>query len=381
MSKRETVRFLLFGATLSFCSAQSAMGQSATDNVVNLESSGSITLRSGDSTVVQNLFIEAGLGVECAIDIKDLNNVVIKNVEIRHANVGICARNAANLTIENVRLISTSMPSTGPHCEHGVAECFHDKKNWANPNDRVAIFTINAENSNYSRISIRGAATGFYVNDSPNTQVSSVTCEDMRGPFPRGQCAQFVRSDGSSIDNFYAKNIEGASHGEDNINAFKSDNVTVSNGLIDGNFSIHGIGVIADSGADDMRVLDVDVTNTANGALNVWSNDDATVGRNFYAENIRVKNTQCESRQGLIPSSGGLIAANHPMSVNSRFVNVQYFNHCRKFTTFCMPGDSCRLNNTGSADIREEDFTLKQPLKLVFPWEVSSPTILDVQIK
>jgi len=162
---------------------------------------------------------------------------------------------------------------------------------------------------------------------------------------------------------------------------YESDNVEVSDGLIDGNYSVNGVGVIADTGSDNAVVRNIDIINTTVVGVSVWSNDENNIGRNFLAENIRVKDTSCSSRDGRVPSSGGLAFAAHPNSENPQFLNSQWFNHCRSTVIWCSPGGSCRQRSGGVADIREEDFEPKQPLELIFPWEVSRPVITELTVQ
>ena len=58
---------------------------------------------------------------------------------------------------------------------------------------------------------------------------------NFHGPFPRGQFVQFDKSGNSSLTNFYVYNDPAHSHPEDNVSVYYSPNVTISNGLIDGN--------------------------------------------------------------------------------------------------------------------------------------------------
>ena len=231
------------------------------------------------------------------------------------------------------------------------------------------------------RVETTGASGGVFSYKSDGTTITDIVCLDIHGPYPRAQCVQFVSSDDGSVNGFYAKNWFEQSRSEDNFNAYDSDRITVQNGLIDGNYSVNGVGVIADHGSDDMTVRDVDVLNTSVSAVSVWSNDAAKVGKNFLAERIRVKDTQCVSRDGQTPSSQGLVFAAHPDANNFRFLDSQYSNHCRSLAFYCKPGASCRSSGTGQVDLREEDFTPRTPLSLEFPWERTAPTITDVRIE
>jgi hypothetical protein len=204
------------------------------------------------------------------------------------------------------------------------------------------------------------ASSAIYAVNSPKTQLSKIRCFDMRGPFPRGQCVQFNRSSNSSLTTFYAQNFKNQSHSEDNINTYDSDNIVIQNGLIDGNWSQNGVGVIADTGSDNMLIENVDLIHISNASVSVYSNDPNTVGSNFKAQNIRIKDSQCESRQATKPSSGGLMLAAHPYAINPTFSNIKWYNHCRSSVNWCLPGQDCRQNSTGKiSNIIEESFTTR----------------------
>lgn len=350
-------------------------------SATSLDDSGPLSVKGRDDVVIEDVHIRTSTSEDCAIDVYDARNVTIRRVHIEHSNKGICAQDVEGLVIEQVKFESLSAPSSGPHCEHGVSTCTFDKSRWADPDRRLAMRLLRTPDVRIDRVETRGASGGVFSYRSPGTAVTDIVCLDIHGPYPRAQCVQFVESDDSSVDGFYAKNWFEQSRSEDNFNAFKSDRVTVQNGLIDGNFSVNGVGVIADKGSDDMVVRDVDILNTSVSAVSVWSNDPALVGRNFLAERIRVKDTHCVSRDGQTPSSKGLVFAAHKDADNFRFIDTQYFNHCRDQTFFCSPGASCRNSGTGQVDLREEDFTPREPLSLVFPWERSVPVITDVVIE
>jgi len=67
------------------------------------------------------------------------------------------------------------------------------------------------------------------------------------GPFPRGQCVQFDKCNNSILEDFSCEN-DNSSYTEDNVNVFESNNVTVRRGLIDGNNSPSGDGVMYECG-------------------------------------------------------------------------------------------------------------------------------------
>lgn len=367
-------------ASLNGTSESFTISRPAGYQPVLLASSGPLNITQ-DNQVIENLSITAGTGDGCAIRALNVSNLTIRNVDIRHANIGICAQDVSNLVINDVRLSSTSAPAAGPHCDHGVSECKFTKSKWANPDNRLAIKLNRAPASILKRISINKASGGVFTYKAHNTKIYDVVCTDIRGPYPRGQCVQFVNTNDALLKNFYSKIWKNQSRSEDNVNMYQSDNVLITDGFIDGNYSINGVGVIADTGSDNAHVRNIDLINTTVVAISVWSNDEAQVGKNFLAENIRAKDTHCDSRDGYKPSSQGLVFGMHPKASNPRYVNTQYFNHCRSTVTWCVPGSYCSKGIGGSIDIREADFTPKAALALVFPWESRRPVITELTVQ
>jgi len=320
--------------------------------LLQLEESGPVSA-SFDGQVIENLRINTSQKQRCAISVKGHKDVVIRNVHITHKGAGICLNDAENASIQKALVVSTSAPKTGPHCNFGVENC-------------------NSDDVTIEHVETEKGASGILIEKSDNVHVSELRCFDIRGPYPRGSCLSFVRSDHGSLSNFYSKNIQDVSHDLDIINMWKSDHVTVSDGLVDGSYGRNAAGVIADDSSDFVTVSNVDFVRTSNTATAVASSrGNETVGKNFVAENIRVKDTSCLARDGRPPSSGSLVVwiqggADHP-----RVSNYQYVNHCRKYAVYCL-NKSCRTRNGGVGgkfDIREEDFQLKEPLQLMFDWQ------------
>ncbi len=309
--------------------------------------------------IIKDKIIYAGVGEDCGIDVNNLDDIRIENITIFHANKGICIENSDNVFIKNVRLINLAAPNTGPHCvrqgnELKPEECWGTRNSSADK--RLGIFLNKSNNTTIEDVYTAQASSGIYAFSSPNTHISKIRCFDSRGPFPRGQCVQFNNSNDSSVSTFYAKAYLDQSHSEDTFNAYESDRIKFESGLIDGNYSINGVGLIADSGSDDVVVHDVDIIHTSVSGVSVYANK--TKGKNFKASKIRVKDTQCYSRKGASPSSGGLILAAQPGTPNFSFDDIIFFNHCRQTTVWCKSGSTCGGIQQGGSmtNIREQDF-------------------------
>lgn len=331
-----------------------------------------------DNVVVENLDIYLQDHKKCGIRIENRKNVTIRNVNIRHAGAGICVFGSENVTIETARLVNT-IDRAGPHCRPGltVQDCkwVHRRKEPRKlypVNTHNNIWILKSSNVLLNTVYVEKGESGIFAEQTDNLEIQNLHCRDIRGPYWRGQCVQVFKSHGAKISNFYAQQFLESSSGHDNFNAYESDHVVVSNGLIDGNWSRNGVGVIADSLANNMTVKDVDILHNGVAGVNVWSGatkeDNGRIGVNFTVENVRVKSGHCDTtwhnKPDYGPSSGGMAFAMHPAAVGARFINSQYADHCREHAVFSS-------SRPDVFDIREEDFEPKAPpIDIRFPWLV-----------
>ena len=232
---------------------------------------GTIYAKSGD--VIENLDIYSdGVGIE----LEDDDNVTIRNVRIHYnganqGSAGIDAVDADNLRIQGVEMINAGAPATGPNRDGG----------------EFGVSLFHSPGASVTGATVRDASTGIYLQDSPNAALEGIEGHNMRGPFPRGQLVQFNRSGNSSLNNFYVFNDLQKSWTEDNIHiGHDSDGVRITNGLIDGNNSPSGVGVMLE-GAQNTTVRNVDTVHMGNGAFtDLGSNnlfDDVRSFDNFFA--------------------------------------------------------------------------------------------------
>jgi hypothetical protein len=184
----------------------------------------------------------------------------------------------------------------------------------------------------------------------------------MRGPFPRGQCVQLDKSDNVILEDFSYERVAGVSWEEDNISAYNSSNVTIRRGLIDGNNSPSGVGVMieqTDGSKSGGLVEDVDTLRMGNGAFSGYPARNVTFRRTRTRQNI------CTSQDGRgTPLSNALNWAGEPSrSSNLRVENSSYF-------ALCNPNNLVWDRNKFSlVDIRSADFTPRSPIRVDFPWE------------
>jgi len=342
-----------------------------------LPSSDPIVVRE-DGEIIENLDILTNAHDRCAIQINDRKDITVRNVNIRHAGAGICIFESDNITIESVRLVST-IRQAGPHCRPGltVDEC----KLVSRRREPHKLYPVNTHNNIWVQRSnnvvidtvyLEKGESGIFAKQTSELKIRNIHCRDVRGPYWRGQCVQVFRSDGATISDFYAQQFFNTSSGHDNFNAYESNNITVSNGLIDGNWSRNGVGVIADSDANDMTVKDVDILHNGVAGVNVWSGgtkeDNGRIGKNFTVENVRVRSGHCDvtwiPKEDYGPSSGGMAFAMHPSAKGARFLKSQYWDHCRDHAVF-------NKSRPEVFDIKEEEFEAKAPpIDIEFPWLV-----------
>lgn len=82
--------------------------------------------------------------------------------------------------------------------------------------------------------------------------MENVIAKNVRGPFPAGQCFQLNQSDHSVVENFLCLNELGKAWTEDTISAWRASDVTIKNGVVDGNNALTGIGVMYEGSSKEI---------------------------------------------------------------------------------------------------------------------------------
>lgn len=274
-----------------------------------LQSSGPIVV-SRNGQIIENLKIVSTTSSP-AITVKGFSDVIIRNVAIEHRNgMGIEFANAPRLRIENVSVLHTGAPAKG-----------------ANPNDEL--INIGGENSAdvvMRNVRLEKGSTGIYMLNSPRAKLSLIEGHDFRGPFPRGQLVQFDKSHDSVLEDFSNENPQSTSWPEDNISVFNSSNVTVRRGLLQGNNSPSGVGVMyeqIDSSVSGGLVEDVDAVGQGNGCFSGLPARNVTFNRANCVANI------CTDQGRGKPMSNGLAYAGDPDgSSNLKILSSKYDRLC-----------------------------------------------------
>jgi pectate lyase len=199
-----------------------------------------------------DVWVENGNAIQINHD-----NVIVRNVRVHHkTGDGINVTDAKGVKIDHVEIINMDPP-------RGF--------NGESDTSIINIEGFNASNLTITNTTVRDGASGIYIQQSPNVVVDHVDGYNFHGGFPRGQFVQFGFSDGSRLTNFYTKSDLYNSRTEDNINVYHSNNVTIENGVVDGNNSPSGVGVLFEGDSGGGIVRNVDVVRQSNGGFSSYS--------------------------------------------------------------------------------------------------------------
>ena len=217
----------------------------------------------------------------------------------------------------------------------------------------TGIYSYGVSGLDVSNATFRNTGTGIAAIQSPGTVLTGITGYDMQGPFPGGQLVQFGSSDGSSLTNFAVHNDAGLSHPEDDISVVSSRNTAIAQGVVDGDNSPSGVGVMVEGQSDGTTVSDVDALQMGDGAFSSYSdNVDFTNVRSF-------SNIAGDQGRG-VPLSNGLIF--YAEGSNVSFDDASYTD----------PGDPNNIfvgNGSTQADIAEApNAVATTPITNVLPW-------------
>lgn len=253
------------------------------DAACELRASGPVKA-SRNGQIIENLDIESSNAP--GISVVGYRDVIIRNVRIRHRNApGIKLTNADNTKLDTVEVVN--MTDSG-----GVV-----------PSDFSNVVCNSSSAVSVRNVRTLSGSSGFYFQDCPSAELTNVEGENFRGPFPRGQFIQFNRSNNSTLSDFSTKMDPANSWGEDNISVFNSANVIIRRGLIDGNNSPTGVGVMIEHRADSVKgatVEDVDAVHMGNGCFATFAGKEVTFNRTRCREMI------CTDQGRGVPKSGGL---------------------------------------------------------------------------
>ena len=208
-----------------------------------------------DGQVIENLDLWVFDGDAIRVE---HDNVVIRNVTIHHADGnGIVVEDSSGVTVENSLIVNSDPPDGN----QGLA------------GEATGIRVVNAPDFTASHVTLQDSGTGIYLGQSPGATLSHIEGHDFHGLYPSGQFVQLYQSPDGSLSNFAVSNDPNGSHVEDNVSIIDSPNVSISNGVIDGNNSPSGVGVMFEGESQGGHVQNVDVIHMGNGGFSSYSDD------------------------------------------------------------------------------------------------------------
>ncbi len=305
-----------------------------------LTPSGPIVVEADDQ-IIENLHVVSTRGA--AITIDGHSGVTIRNVWIEHSGgpgISIGA-GSDDVYIESVAVEHTGAPAQGENPSDGLVniECYGSAR---------PVITN-------ARL-VRGSS-GVYLVECPDAALSMLEGHDFRGPFPRGQLVQFDKSSGSVLEDFSVINPQDSSWPEDNVNVYQSLDVEIRRGLVDGNNSPSGVGVIFDGDEALGVVEDVDAIRMGNGCFSDYAGSDGVVFRR-----TRCRENICEDQGRGLPLSNALMWAGHPEYTQIRIEESQYFASCNG--NLVWPEESFAV-----IELEEVDFPLREAIEVELCWE------------
>ena len=311
----------------------------STAKALVLTNSGPVTV-TADNQVVQNLLITASTGN--GITVNSHVGVTIQNCEIHHVTgSGISFSNANNLHISNCLIVCDGSPASGQN----------PSTNLCNISGQYSTGLV------FTNLKLIRGSSGIRVLSSPGANFSFIEGHDFRGPYPRGQLVQFDKSDTCTLQDFSCENPPATSWPEDIVSVFQSSNVTVQRGLVDGNNSTNGVGIMFEqSGGVGTGGLcqDVDAIHQSDGCFSAYPGTNVVFNRTRSRDNFNT-----DQGRGL-PASGALAWAGGPGSSGLQIQNSNYFN---------LAGQSVwDRSNFTLIQLTSLDFTPRAPIRVALPW-------------
>ena len=303
----------------------------------SLDASGPVA-STAPGEVIENLHIivDGQDGVRVTHD-----DVVLRNLFVEHRGGEGIVVTSDRVRVENVHVVHTGAPASGAN----------------DSAERVNIRCQGGAELTVERARLVRGSSGIYLVGCDDSVLRAVEGHDFRGPFPRGQVVQWNDSHDGLLEHFSVENPPG-SWPEDSVNAYESQNVTIRDGLVDGNNAPSGVGVIFDRDSTGL-VEDVDAVRMGNGCFSAYAGGaDATFRR------TRCRETICESQDGRgEPRSGSLVWAGNPELTGAHTIEDSVYD------ALCTPNLVWPAESFATVDIRDEAFTPRDPLRLDFCWE------------
>ena len=173
-------------------------------------------------------------------------NVTVRNVIIYHASnaMGIYGWKPHGLTIENVQVIAYGNEWGAQACPSRSPLSGYDCSN-------IKIYY--AENLVMNNVHVENGSRGVSLVGCENAVLDGIVAKNVRGPFPAGQCVQIGYGHGSTLTRFTCINELDIAWPEDSISIYRSSDVLVSDGVIEGSNAPTGICLMFEGSDPDVH--------------------------------------------------------------------------------------------------------------------------------
>ena len=351
-----------FATVLVLASAHAALGTTCT-----LRASGPVQA-TADNQVIELLDIDCQATAVPCITVSSFRNVTIRNVRVTH---GTAAPGMQVAHADGLRIVNASV-------QLGASSSASSNSGGGGPvgplpsSSAVGIDVYGTAELVIERVRTASGSSGIYAVQCPGARLAWVEAHNARGPFPRGQCVQLDKCDGALLEDFSCVNGENVSFTEDNISVFESDNVTVRRGLIDGNNSPSGDGVMVESGGkpglvSSGLVEDVDAVNQGNGCFGGWGVSNVVFSR------CRVSKTHCVGWGGRgKPSSGALVFAGGSEGTSPKVDSSGLRIEGSIYDQLCVKNLVWPAAAFASTDLAAQPFAPRTPFVNTFCWELGA---------
>ena len=154
-----------------------------------------LVIRGQPGAIVENVWLRISASGVAAISCIDSPGVILRRLRIEHAHdgVGIRFERCDRITIEDVAVSALVSHHRPNKCGLRFSDCDN-------------IHGVHSADARIERVRVAGGSTGIELQRCTRARISSLIALNLLGPYPRGQCVQFSRSDEGSLDNFYCRN-------------------------------------------------------------------------------------------------------------------------------------------------------------------------------
>ncbi len=343
------------GSSSSGSSSSGPLVDTEFDPCEGLVESGPV-MATADGQVIEGLRITAEFGP--GIEVDGHSGVTIRNCEIHQIDgPGISFRAAHDIRIEDVVVVHDAPNPVG----------------WHDDGNQTAIEGSDSTGVVVSRVRLEHGSSGIDLESAPGAQLSFIEVHDVRGP-GSAACVRVSKSDEAVIEDFSCENPTDTSQPSHLIEVYRSSNVIVRRGLLDGHNSEFGYGVHFDqvSGMQSGGLVeDVDGVRQTNGAFSCHQFGHQitfrrTRARNNVCEIFPIPSTGCGEigpNGGCVPGSNGVTWTASGISTDIFIEDSVYFELCEDEV---WPDEVFTI---GEKDLVEMDFEPRAPIRITGCWE------------